>query len=1163
MQGINTNINVNVKTSGLDELKNELKEVIQVLENNNISIPINVNTIKTEEEAKNLIKSLKELAEIANIDIDVELGTPNIRDIKEVEEQLNNIAKAKAEAAMAGADDFDNMFDNVFNDSKKLDTSIKSVKKDIELLASNMKVLAKTEFGDEFVDKQKQLNIEISDTIDKLNLLRDSGTLNEDELKNVDILSNKLGLLQNELDSLNKQNLDYQGLNRLASLANSLNIKVPGTAKNLGTLIRDIGSLSDGGKQLGSVVKSLLGNVSAGTVVIGAVVASITAVIAIIGKLTSEVQKIKSQLLDLVKNGFELLTASIKKIPAVMNNIVNGLKSVGSTLVNIGDDLVSVFKALGGSIVNFFKDNVDLSSITDTFSNIGGDIASAISDGVVKSGSLMVLMTDEQRAHLASLTTETERYNYIMSQSANIQGQWAGVMDSTNGRLYQMSVWMNTLKSAVTQLANSLLSILAPIITKVVQLATAAVSVIAKLFGIDLSSSINKGLSSAGKSIESGVSNIGKSAKKSSKKASKDIKETAKEVKLSLLPFDDVMQLNEDAKTESLTNKIDDLGDVDAGGIGDLSNALGGLTSAFGDMFNLKMPEWLQKILDLLNKGDFFGTGALLIQTLVDWLKAIDWDDLGNKLNNFAKHFAEFLNGIFSNTQNWGVIGKSLGKALNALFSMLETFADTFDFKQFGKSITAALNGMIETIDWRQVGRTLYKYLAGLFDVIHELVDGNVIYNALIGISQAIREFFENLTSEDAKQWGNDLGNAISQVLFGLAGIIDSIDFGDIIKTLQSSLHRIIEDGGIQNFGFSIVNALTEAIRGVDAEQLGTDIAELFNQISNVVISFLTNLDIEQFKEAFISLFTRLSENNTIGRIIQAIADLLTNTFNSITPDDMNRVDDAAINIVDGILNGLLSIANSIDVEKLIEFVRTLLDRVKEWFDNGGKEKIQELVDKITQLLKDADVQDMIRQIGETIRYILDSIDINALLDEIIGIKLSIWAEKLKTKIDNWFKSVKEAIKIFIDNVVGGIKQFAEIISVIFKGIAVIIEDFVLKLAGVKGGLKDVANLFGGSTNRGKSVSWSGAHATGGITNGPSIGLIGEAGREAILPLDNNTDWMNILANRINSNNNTSGNNTPVMIDLNTINKPFYTKAEMLELGIMINNCLQVANANT
>lgn len=39
--------------------------------------------------------------------------------------------------------------------------------------------------------------------------------------------------------------------------------------------------------------------------------------------------------------------------------------------------------------------------------------------------------------------------------------------------------------------------------------------------------------------------------------------------------------------------------------------------------------------------------------------------------------------------------------------------------------------------------------------------------------------------------------------------------------------------------------------------------------------------------------------------------------------------------------------------------------------------------------------------------------------------------------------------------------------------------------------------------------------ATGGITNGPTTALIGEAGKEAVLPLENNTEWMDIFAEKI------------------------------------------------
>lgn len=42
--------------------------------------------------------------------------------------------------------------------------------------------------------------------------------------------------------------------------------------------------------------------------------------------------------------------------------------------------------------------------------------------------------------------------------------------------------------------------------------------------------------------------------------------------------------------------------------------------------------------------------------------------------------------------------------------------------------------------------------------------------------------------------------------------------------------------------------------------------------------------------------------------------------------------------------------------------------------------------------------------------------------------------------------------------------------------------------------------------------------ATGGIVNGATMAMIGERGKEAVLPLENNTEWMDLLAERINGN---------------------------------------------
>ena len=56
--------------------------------------------------------------------------------------------------------------------------------------------------------------------------------------------------------------------------------------------------------------------------------------------------------------------------------------------------------------------------------------------------------------------------------------------------------------------------------------------------------------------------------------------------------------------------------------------------------------------------------------------------------------------------------------------------------------------------------------------------------------------------------------------------------------------------------------------------------------------------------------------------------------------------------------------------------------------------------------------------------------------------------------------------------------------------------------------------------------------ATGGIVTGSTIANIGEYGKEAVLPLDRNTGWMNTLADKLNDSSNNSNNQ--YTLDLNT-----------------------------
>lgn len=116
----------------------------------------------------------------------------------------------------------------------------------------------------------------------------------------------------------------------------------------------------------------------------------------------------------------------------------------------------------------------------------------------------------------------------------------------------------------------------------------------------------------------------------------------------------------------------------------------------------------------------------------------------------------------------------------------------------------------------------------------------------------------------------------------------------------------------------------------------------------------------------------------------------------------------------------------------------------------------------------------------------------------------------------------------------GGLTEVVEgeknVIKGILNGILGFIEHmvngFIDGINDIAGGLSELASIknpFSGE------VIWSlnikeipkvslPRLATGGITTRPTAALIGEAGREAVLPLERNTEWMDALANKINPN---------------------------------------------
>lgn len=128
--------------------------------------------------------------------------------------------------------------------------------------------------------------------------------------------------------------------------------------------------------------------------------------------------------------------------------------------------------------------------------------------------------------------------------------------------------------------------------------------------------------------------------------------------------------------------------------------------------------------------------------------------------------------------------------------------------------------------------------------------------------------------------------------------------------------------------------------------------------------------------------------------------------------------------------------------------------------------------------------------------------------------------KKIFTK-DFWIQKWNAAKQGAID----GVKAF---INGIITKIETGINSIVRKLNGI--GKINIPEWLGGGSFGGFNLKtiYIPRLAAGGITNGSTLANVGERGREAILPLENNTGWMDALADRLASR--MAGGNTKVVL---------------------------------
>lgn len=169
--------------------------------------------------------------------------------------------------------------------------------------------------------------------------------------------------------------------------------------------------------------------------------------------------------------------------------------------------------------------------------------------------------------------------------------------------------------------------------------------------------------------------------------------------------------------------------------------------------------------------------------------------------------------------------------------------------------------------------------------------------------------------------------------------------------------------------------------------------------------------------------------------------------------------------------------------------------------------------------------------------------------------------------VANIFSGLWNGITTGVNNMIEGIKNiFNSIINMVKVPFNIIID-------GINGVIKSINSIkvpdwvpgLGGASTNFPTIP---RLATGGVVEQPTIAMVGEAGAEAVMPLENNTGWIDQLASKLNTN--TSSNQTsdiipvtnnkeqsPTVININLSGIVATSEQDKRKLGDMISKQIE------
>lgn len=835
---------------------------------------------------------------------------------------------------------------------------------------------------------------------------------------------------------------------------------------------------------------------------------------------------------------FGLSELAAKQYTSTLGAMMKSMGITGKTL----EDMSIKLAGLAGDMASFYNLDPDvafekiragISGETEPLKQLGINLsvanleAYALSQGMTKAYNSM---TQQEQALL--------RYNYLLSVTADAQGDFARTSDSWANQVRILQLRFESLKATIGQglinIFTPVLKLLNQLIAKL-QVAANAFKRFTELITGKKASSETGAISSSLGTAAGNAGNLTGETEKAGKAAKK-----AEQAYHGLLGFDEINALTKASDASGS-------GDAGAGDIGDIGGAADAAAEETDQELNpilQKLIDKLKELRDLFLKGFKAGLGDVTLEPLKKAIEGIKkslteiFTDPGvlAAADRFAKTVAYALGQVVGAAVAIGItIATNLVGGLNLYLEQNKDRIKGFLISMFdiGSDIAAMVGNFAQAFanvfsvfggeNGQQVTANLMGIFAGAFGTVLEITGKaardilDVFTRPFIDNQEGLKTVLDGILEVFVTVTG-----AIKEALDSFEDTLNTV-YDEHIKPFFDSLASGLSEtaGKVIEFWNSNVKPVLDELGAQFSTVVSTHVSPMMNKLAELVGTVA-----DGFRALWEGVLKPLIDWIVayVLPVLLPIAQTIVSTVLTVAGNIADIIG-GIIDVIKGIIDFVVGIFTG-DWEKawngIMEYVSGIMNAIK-----GVIELVMNTIGGVIQIdlnIISAIFSTIFHAIGSLITTVFNAIKtvitttiavikngISTGLNTIRTIWDNVW-KSLRTTVTTIFNAIWSTIKNTVNSIIGGIEHMA---NAVVNGVNTVIKalnnlkfkvpDWVPELGGKEFGF-DIPTLSQVSLPR---------LAKGGIVDGATPLIAGEAGREAIVPLERNTGWMDTIANKL------------------------------------------------